>query len=141
MKKIMLLASIIFITFLGCSKDDDGVKTTTPPVSTDLIGTWSLDYFIQDNALTEEINCDEQVKYVFASNKTYTKTTFSGMGTSGCVVAVIINGTWIDQGTNNYELTPNGGSAGPTLNITFQDNFTKFIFEVSATRTEVFAKQ
>ena len=142
MKKIILLtASILFLTF-GCSKDDDGpTGSSTPAPSIDLIGTWNLDYYIDNGALTEEIMCSEQVQYVFSNNLTYTQTTFAGTGTSNCLTAVVINGIWSNTGGNDYQLTQNGGSNPQTLNISFQDNFTKFILVVSPTRTEVFAKR
>lgn len=143
MKKVFLLTvSILFLTF-GCSKDDDGGtggNNNTPP-STDLIGTWNLDYYIDNGNLTEEIICDELVEYVFSSDGSYTETTFSGSGTTDCLTAIQINGTWEDLGNNDYVLTPNGGGQGSSLNITFQDNFTKFVYEVNASRTEVYAKQ
>ena len=140
MKKIILLSVTIFLLILGCSKDDDGPTGGTTKPSTDLIGIWELDYYIENGALTEEIICDELVEFVFLTNGNYTETTFSGEETSNCVKAVQINGTWADLGSNNYELTPNGGIAGPTLSITFHDNFTKFIFEVNTNRTEVYTK-
>ena len=142
MKKIILLISIISVltTSTSCSKDDD-TPNAAPITSTDLIGTWNLDYYIAGNTLTEEITCSEQVKYIFSKDDKYTKTTFSGIGTSNCDIAVIINGTWKELSANSFELTPNGGTAGPTLNITFHDNFTKFISVVSASRTEVFTKK
>lgn len=142
MKKLILITSVFCVLLLttNCSKDDD-IKTSTPVVSsTDLIGTWNLDYYIENGILTEEIMCSDQVKYVFSKDNVYTKTTFSGDGTTNCELAVIINGKWEDFGSGTYELTPNGGTAGPVLNIMFKDNFTKFISEVSASRTEVFSK-
>ena len=141
MKKIILLSATIFLLSFGCSKDDDAPTGGTTKPSTDLIGTWNLDYFIENGTLTEEIICDELVEFVFLSNGNYTETTFSGAETSNCAKAVQINGTWADLGGNNYELAPNGGIAGPALSITFQDSFTKFIYEVTATRTEVYAKR
>ena len=141
MKKIILLTGIIGLLVLSfsCSKDDDA-PVVTPTLSTDLIGTWVLDYYIDGGNLTEEIICSEQIKYVFSKDGKYTKTTFAGDGTTDCSLAVVINGTWKDLGSNSYELTPNGGTAGPALNINFKDNFKKFISVVSATRTEVFSK-
>jgi len=140
-KAILLTASILFLTF-GCSKDDDGATGgSTTPVSTDLIGTWNLDYYVDGGILTEEIICDELVQYVFSTNGDYSQTTFAGATTEDCATAVITNGTWENTSGTDYVLTPNGGSSTATLSITFQDNFTKFISEVSAIRTEVFAKQ
>ena len=141
MKKLILITSVFCVLLLttNCSKDDD-TATPTPISSIDLIGTWDLDYYVDSGALTEEIMCSEQVKYVFSKNNIYTKTTFSGEGTTNCDLAVTINGKWEDLGSFTYQLTPNGGTAEPILDIIFQDNFTKFISEVSATRTEVFSK-
>lgn len=138
MKKTNLLLSIICITLLtfSCSKDDDRV-----PVASNIIGTWNLDYYIDSGTLHEEIICDELVQYIFLSNGNYSETTFAGDTTSDCVTAVVINGTWENTSGTNYDLTPNAGNSGSTLSITFQDDFRKFTSNVSATRTEVFAKQ
>ena len=142
MKKIIFLIASILVLTVGCSKDDDGsTGNSNPTPSTDLIGTWDLDYYLDNGMLTEEIICDELVEYVFSSNGSYTKTTFSGTETTNCLTAVQITGTWEDLGGTDYQLTPNGGASGTALNITFQDNFTKFVFVVNSTRTEVFAKQ
>lgn len=138
MKKVILLSVSILVLIFACSKDDDG---PTGGSSADLIGTWSLDYYIQNGKLTEEIICDELVEYVFSSNGSYKVTTFSGTKSTNCATAVQINGTWEDTGSNDYLLTPNGGTAGPTLSITFQDNFKKFSSEVSTSRTEVYSKK
>lgn len=139
MKKLITIASLILITILavGCSKDDDSnVKT-----GQDLIGTWKLDYYIQDGELTEEIICDDQIQYVFSSNGNYTETTYAGATSSECLTATITNGTWVNTSGNNFELTPNKtASSTAALNITFQDDFTKFTSNVSSTRTEVFVK-
>lgn len=138
MKKIILLSASILVLIFSCSKDDDGPMGGG---SADLIGTWNLDYYVQDGKLTEEIICDELVEYLFSANRTYKVTTFSGSSTTNCATAVQINGTWENIGNNDYKLTPNGGTAGPDLNITFQDNFRKFSSEISASRTEVFSKK
>ncbi|PIE49625.1 MAG: hypothetical protein CSA39_01645 [Flavobacteriales bacterium] len=138
MKKIIVLSICLFIALTSCSREDDEVRET--PLSKSLIGTWNLDYYVQNGVLTEEIICDELVEYVFLNNGTYTQTTFSGDGTTDCLTAVQINGMWQDLGNNNYELTPNGGGSS-ALNITFQDDFTKFVTQVNTNRTEVYAKR
>lgn len=138
MKKVILLSVSILVLLFACSKDDDGPVGGS---SADLIGTWNLDYYVQNGTLTEEIVCDELVEYVFSSNGSYKVTTFSGTTASNCATAVQINGKWEDSGNNNYILTPNGGTAGPVLSITFQDNFKKFASKVSSTRTEVYSKK
>ena len=147
MKKLISITSLILITIfsIGCSRDDDGVtgSSTTPTGSepSSLIGTWNLDYYIDGSVLTEEIICDEKVEYIFTTSGNYTQTTFAGTGTTNCLTAVTTNGTWVNISGNDYELTPNGSTNTATLDITFQDDFTKFVSIVSTSRTEVFSKQ
>ncbi|MCL7763660.1 lipocalin family protein [Polaribacter sp. Z014] len=139
MKKLITIASLILITVLavGCSKDDDSISSS----SKDLVGTWKLDYFVQDGQLTEEIICDNQIQYVFSSNGNYTETTYAGSSSKDCKTATVTSGTWTNISDNDYELTPNKTSSTSTsLNITFHDDFTKFTSEVSSTRTEGFEK-
>lgn len=138
MKKIILVSVSILVLIFACSKDDEGPIGGS---SANLIGTWSLDYYIENGKLTEEIICDELVEYVFSSNGSYKVTTFSGTTASNCATAVQINGMWENMGNNEYILTPNGGTAGPALSVTFQDNFKKFSSEVSTSRTEVYSKK
>lgn len=139
MKKIFFILSVVAcsLTIVNCSREDDD---KTGSGENNLYGTWSLDYYINDGQLVEEIVCSEQVMYVFSSNGTYSKTTFSGEGSSNCQIAVIVKGTWEGLGDNNYQLTPNGSESNDPLNITFQDNFTKFVIARSDSFTEVFTK-
>ncbi len=130
-----LLSVSLFLT--NCSQNDDDIPVGT----TGLFGTWELDFYIQNGQLVEEIPCDEKVTYVFLKNSNYTKTTYAGDGSTKCVVAVILNGTWKNTGDNEYELTPNGSDVNETLTIVFQDQFTKFTLLRSANYTEVYTKQ
>ena len=139
MKKIFLFLTLLATSLLliNCSKDDENVT----PLATNLFGTWNLDYYVTNGQLVEDIICKEQVTYSFSSNETYTKTTFAGDGSSNCVVAVIINGTWENLSDNEYQLVPNGSNVNEFLNITFQDNFTKFSIVYNSSYTEVYSKR
>ncbi|WP_372775294.1 hypothetical protein [Mangrovibacterium sp.] len=139
MKRLLLTLSLIAVSLLiiNCSKSDDDEPTGTAG----LYGTWDLDYYIDNGQLVEEIPCDEKVTYVFLKNSNYTKTTYAGEGTSKCVVAMIINGTWSNTTESEYELTPNGSDTNENLTIVFQDEFTKFTVLHSASYTEVYSKR
>ncbi len=140
MKNIFLLVSIlaISITVVNCSKDDD----KTPVIDTSsLYGVWNLDYFIENGQLVEDISCNKKVTYVFLSDGKYSKTTYAGEGSTNCATAVVIYGVWEGLGDNLYQLSPNGSSVSENLNISFQDNFTKFTIVYSSSYTEVYTKQ
>lgn len=138
MKKILILALIVglSLSFESCSKDDSEPK----PDASVIFGRWNLDYYVKDGALVEDIVCNEQKTYSFVSNKTYTKTSYAGDGTTNCVVAVIINGTFEIIDTNEYRLIPNGNDTDEILYITFLDNNTKFKIEYDNSYTEVYSK-
>lgn len=139
MKKIFLILLVFPVLFFtSCSGDDD----SAPPIeTTNLYGTWELDYFVRNGSVTEDIACNNLVTYVFTNARTYTKTTFAGEGFSNCVVAVIVNGTWENLGENQFKLTPNGSSAAQTLNIIFQDLNKKFSIVFNSSYTEVYTKR
>lgn len=133
---LCLLATVV--VFTNCSRDDDA---PSEPVGTNkLLGTWELDYYVNNGQLVEEIVCSEQVTYVFSSNGSYSKTTFAGEGSTNCEVAVILKGTWENLGDNLFQLTPNGSSTNQQLNLTFQDSYTKFTITYSGTFSEVYSK-
>lgn len=133
---ISLLAGLLLVT--NCSRDDDG--DSKPTGTNNLFGTWNLDYYINSGQLVEEIVCGEQVTYVFSSNGSYSKTTFAGEGIANCQVAVIVKGTWENLGDKQFQLTPNGSTTNEQLNISFQDNFTKFTITYNSAYLEVFSK-
>lgn len=137
-KSLLLLLALPVLFFSSCSGDDDAA----PPVeTTSLYGTWDLDYFVRNGSVTENIDCSNQITYVFTNARTYTKTTFAGEGFSNCAVAVIVNGTWENLGDNQFKLTPNGSNSNQTLNINFQDLNKKFSIVFNSSYTEVYAKR
>lgn len=135
--KYILMIAFIGVVGLNCSRDDDN---SGPQGTNNLFGTWNLDYYVNNGQLVEEIVCNEQITYIFSSNGTYSKTTFAGEGATNCEVALIVKGKWENLGDNQFQLTPNGSNANEQLNITFQDNFTKFTITRSNTFFEVFSK-
>ncbi|CAM4248799.1 hypothetical protein [Gillisia hiemivivida] len=137
-KTLLILLAFPVLFFTSCSGDDD----SAPPIeTTSLFGTWDLDYYIQNNDVIENISCNDQITYNFTNTKTYTKTTFAGEGSTRCVVAVIVNGTWENLGDNQFRLTPNGSSSNQNLTITFLDSFRKFSIKYNTNFTEVYAKR
>jgi hypothetical protein len=141
--KIKFIAIIVLLAvlYISCSREDDASTTNSTQTTKDLFGTWDLDYYIENGTLVEEILCSQQITYVFSKDGRYTKTTYAGEGSSNCTLAVIVNGTWSTISENQYALVPNGSGVEENLNITSQDNFSKFSVVYSGSYTEVYTKQ
>ena len=138
---LVTLAGLLVVTY-SCTKNDD---SSTPPAipleQTSLVGTWNLDYYLENGSLVEEPLCNRQLKYKFLANNTYTLTTFAGEEINSCVEAIIINGTWEYLGDNQFSLLINGDTTADEVTITYQDNFTSFTIVRSSTLTEVYERQ
>lgn len=133
---------ITVITLNSCTQDDDGaVNNSTPIEQESIVGLWSLDYYIENNILTEEVECSRQLEYKFLANSTYTLTSFAGDDLNNCQPAVIINGTWDFLGDTTFSLLVNGDVNAEEIELTYQDNFTKFTIVRSMNLTEVYSRQ
>lgn len=133
---------ITVITFNSCTQNDDGaINNTTPNEQKSIVGLWFLDYYIENNILIEEVECNRQLAYKFLSNNTYTLTSFAGDDLDNCQPAVIINGTWEFVDDTTFSLLVNGAVNAEEIEITFQDNFTKYTILRSANLTEVYSRQ
>lgn len=139
--KIALIRTIVLsMVLLNCTTDDD--SSPQPNVEqTSIVGTWNLDYYLENGILVEEIQCNRQLKYKFLSNNTYTLTTFAGDNINNCLTALIINGTWEYLGGNEFSLLVNGDTTAEEITITYQDNFTSFMIVRSAMLTEVYERE
>ncbi len=139
--KIALFTTIILsMVLLNCTNDDDPSPQPNI-VQTSIVGTWNLDYYLENGILVEEIQCNRQLKYKFLSNETYTLTTFAGDNINNCLTALIMNGTWQYLGENEFSLLVNGDSTAEEITITYQDNFSNFKIVRSATLTEVYERE
>lgn len=139
--KIALIITIVLsMVLFNCTNDDD--SSPQPNVEqTSIVGTWNLDYYLENGILVEEIQCNRQLKYKFLSNNTYTLTTFAGDNINNCLTALIINGTWEYLGGNEFSLLVNGDTTAEEITITYQDNFTSFMIVRSAMLTEVYERE
>jgi hypothetical protein len=134
---LLILLAFPVLLFTSCSSNDD----SAPPIeTTNLYGTWDLDYYVQNGSVTENIDCSDKIIYEFTNTRTYTKTTFAE-GSANCVEAVIVKGTWENLGENQFKLTPNGSNTNQTLDITFQDINKKISIKYSSTYKEVYRKE
>jgi hypothetical protein len=141
MKRSLLLLFVMIcgLTLVSCSGDD---SPAAPPIeTTKIVGTWELDYYVENGILEEDVACDDKITYSFTNTKTYTKTTFAEDDNSTCVTAVVVNGKWEYMDGNQFKLTPNGSSSNESLNVSFLDNYTKFQVKISSTYTEIYVKQ
>lgn len=139
--KIALFITIVLsMVMFNCTNDDD--SSSQPDIEqTSIVGTWNLDYYLENGILVEEIQCNRQLKYKFLSNNTYTLTTFAGDNINNCLTALIINGTWEYLGDNEFTLLVNGDTTAEEITITYQDNFTSFMIVKSAMLTEVYERE
>ncbi|NBC58393.1 MAG: hypothetical protein GVY05_08950 [Bacteroidetes bacterium] len=131
--------TILFValSLLSCTQDDD-----TPPIEqTSIVGTWFLDFYIENSILTEEIECSRQLEFTFLANNTYTLTSFAGDNLNNCQTSIIINGTWEFIDNTTLSLLVNGDEDAEEIELTFQDNFSKFTIVRSANLTEVYSRQ
>ncbi len=139
--KIAIFTTIVLsMVLLNCTNDDDSSPQPSI-VQTSIVGTWDLDYYLENGTLVEEIQCNRQLKYKFLSNGAYTLTTFAGDDINNCLTALIINGTWEYLGDNEFSLLVNGDTTAEEITITYQDNFTSFMIVRSAMLTEVYERE
>lgn len=139
MKKIIINNLIVMIAFVtvSCTQDDDGGNRITG----DIIGTWDLDYYVENGELIEDIKCNEQLEYRFLNNGTFTLTSFAGDDFNNCREAITLNGTWEFVGDATFELLVNGEESTEEIRLTFHNNFTKFSIIRSAQLTEVYSRK
>ena len=136
---ILLLITAFMLN--SCTKDDDGGNNNGPTIEQEsIIGLWYLDYYIENNVLIEEAECNRQLEYQFLANNTYTLTSFAGEDLTNCLPAIIQNGSWEYLGDTTFSLQVNGADNSNEIELNFQDNFTKFIIVRSANLTEVYSR-
>lgn len=143
--KIFQNTILLFITVFmlnSCTKDDDGGSSNGPTIAPEnIVGLWYLDYYIENNMLTEEVACNRQLEYRFLANNTYTLTSFAGDDIDNCQPAIILNGTWEFIEGTTFSLRVNGDENANEIEVTYQDNFTKFIIVRSSNLTEVYSRE
>ena len=145
MKNLLRIAIIAIFTALlafACTKNDDSSGPNNPPMEeTSIVGIWIMDYYLENGSITEDIQCNRQLKYKFSANNTYTFTSYAGEDLNNCVEAIIVNGTWDYLGENQFTLLINGDTTAEEVTITYQDNFTSFTIVRSSNLTEVYERQ
>ncbi|MGM0634823.1 MAG: lipocalin family protein [Bacteroidota bacterium] len=132
---ILILAAVF--TFSSCSSDDDGGVTQE---STSLFGTWELDFMVINGETILDIPCEDQVRYSFTSNFTYTQTNFTGEDLDNCEVASTVNGEWENIENDELILSPIGANQPENLDIEFTQNAQRFRVFYSNGDEEVFEK-
>ena len=63
--KIAIFTTIVLSMVLLKSTNDDDSSPQPSIVQTSIVGTWDLDYYLENGTLVEEIQCSIQLKYKF----------------------------------------------------------------------------
>ncbi|WP_282148600.1 lipocalin family protein [Algibacter lectus] len=121
MKKLILLLSVITLTFSSCSSDDDSQDS--------IIGIWNYYQSFENDEEYELDSCDKQDQLTFNSDGTYSSITYYSGNDDTCMVDYESTGTWVNLGDNIYEFTEDEDDYTSTATIIFSGNTFYFIDE------------
>ena len=120
MKKIILLLSVITLTFNSCSSDDDN----TPVQEDSFIGIWTQSKLLFEGNEQPLDDCDRQSAFTINSDGTFTESSYFTNSGGTCELDFSDPGTWENLGNNIYKLKYNPDEDGDVYeeNITISDN-------------------
>lgn len=106
MKKLILLFSVLTLTFTSCSSDDDSSNSQDP-----FIGTWKYHMQFIDGVEVSLDVCAEEDTFQVLSNGNYISKFHDEDANGVCVEDGNSTGTWENIGDGFYSTTPTGGTA------------------------------
>ena len=116
MKTLILLFSIVLLTFTSCSSDDDA--TTQDP----FIGTWKFQQILKDGVdITGQLTCVFEKTLVIESNGFITTNGYGGNIDGGCYLTNWTTKIWANMGDGMYN-TNSGNSIETLTKVLFEDN-------------------
>ena len=101
MRKLIILFSLLTVTFTSCNSDDDGGSQDP------LIGSWRYLTSFEDGVEVPLDDCESQDTVNVSSNGTISSTRYDDFG-SGCEVDFTVSGTWSNLGDGTYSITIDG---------------------------------
>lgn len=135
MKKLILLLSVITLSFNSCDSDDD--SSSQDPI----VGTWNLNQSFENDEEYELDNCDKEGALTFNSNGTYSSISYYTDSDDTCSVDYESTGTWENNENGVYTFIDDESDAEQTLTITFSGNtFYYTDIDGSYTYKEVYIK-
>ncbi len=120
MKKLILLFSVLALTFTSCNSDDD--NSSQDP----FVGTWKYYKYFEDGVEIPLEDCEDLLTIVISSNGTYITKDYFDYG-NGCELDYTDEGIWENEGSGTYSITSDGETF--TQSISFEGN-TMIIEEV-----------
>ncbi|WP_425076231.1 lipocalin family protein [Psychroserpens sp. S379A] len=135
MKKIIFLFSVLALTVMSCSSDDDGGGSESQDP---FIGSWRYSTSFEDGVEVPLDDCESQDTIVISANGTFNTTLHDDFG-SGCEVDATVTGTWENLSSGTYSSTSEGYTY--VQQVTFTNN-TMSITEVDGgiTYRDVFVR-
>ena len=121
MKKLLLLFSVVALTFTSCGNDDDA---TTPDPGTNqdpLIGTWNFHQYFEGGVESTYDLCDFEDNLIFDSNGSLTSNEYEENIAGGCDLEYISISTWVNVGDGLYKITDEDDDSY-TVKVLFEDN-------------------
>ena len=123
MKKLILLLSVITLTFSSCDSDDD--SSSQDPI----IGIWNYHQGFENNEEYELSSCDKQDEITFNSDGTFSSKSYYENEDEICTLDNLSTGTWENLGDNLYEFIDDEDNYTSETTITFSDDTFYFIDE------------
>ena len=124
MKKLLILTIAMF-TLLSCSSDDKNEIPTNP-----IVGVWTIQFnktkLVPKVAPEEsEEDCSDNDRMTVTEDGKLTSVYYNE-GKGGCIMGETENGTWEDNGNNNYTLIIDGED--DDVDIVFSNNNNTMVF-------------
>ncbi|MEL0651656.1 lipocalin family protein [Algibacter sp. TI.3.09] len=121
MKKLILLLSVITLTFSSCSSDDDSQDS--------IIGIWNYYQSFENDEEYELDTCEKQDEIIFNADGTFSTKGYYENEDGVCSLDYESTGTWVNLGDNIYEFTDDEDDYTSTATIIFSGNTFYFIDE------------
>ncbi|WP_159018671.1 lipocalin family protein [Algibacter sp. L3A6] len=121
MKKLILLLSVITLTFSSCSSDDDSQDS--------IIGIWNYYQSFENDEEYELDTCEKQDEIIFNADGTFSTKGYYENEDDVCSLDYESTGTWVNLGDNIYEFTDDEDNYTSTATIIFSGNTFYFIDE------------
>jgi hypothetical protein len=112
MKKLLLLLSVITLTFNSCDSDDS-------PSQDSLIGTWNYYQSFENDDEYELSTCDKEEELIVNADGTFSSKSYYENDNETCTLAYESTGTWENLGDNLYAFTDDDDDYTSEITITF----------------------
>ncbi|MEM5566524.1 lipocalin family protein [Psychroserpens sp. AS72] len=134
MKKLILLFSVIALTFTSCGSDDDSGSGQDQ-----FIGFWKYTQYLEDGVVQELDLCEDLDTILISANGTYNSKGYYDYG-DGCELDYDESGTWENLGSGNYSSTSDGDTYVVHIEFSGNQMFLDEVYE-GVTYRDVYTRQ